>query len=307
MAGVMHRSIQPTGEDKMRILLIVLAALVLASGAMPAEAQGVGSIQDMLEAVVTKAKNVDLSTAINLAGRQRMLIQKMSKEACFVALGIAPEDNRKRLHADIRLFEETLHGLRHGSRRLRLVPTRDPGILRQIAVVERMWKGFKPLLLQAGGSRTREAIHGIARYNMPLLKEMNGVVILYERHASRKASAISRKVNLAGRQRMLTQKMTKEACFIALGVEPERYRADMARTAAVFDRVLEGLLNGDRELGLNRTFEQAPRRQLLKVKQLWKRFRPLLKGPYDRDVLNRMSRESLVLLAEMDKAVKLLY
>ncbi len=291
----------------MRILLIVLAAFALAGGAGPAEAQGAGSIQDMLEAVVTKAKNVDLSTAINLAGRQRMLIQKMSKEACFVALGIAPEDNRRRLHADIRLFEETLQGLKRGSRRLRLVPTRDPQILKQIGVVERMWKDFKPLLLQAGGPRTDAAVLGIAKRNMPLLKEMNRVVQLYEGRASRKASAISRKVNLAGRQRMLTQKMSKEACFIALGIEPDRYRAELTRTAATFDRVLRGLLDGDRELGLQRTFEQAPRQQLMKVAALWKRFRPLLKGPYDRDVLTRMSRESLILLAEMNKAVQLLY
>ncbi len=291
----------------MRKLVIVLATLALAGGAGQAEAQGTGSIQDMLEAVVTKAKNVDLSTAINLAGKQRMLIQKMSKEACFVALGVTPEDNRKRLRADIRLFEETLQGLKKGSRRLRLVPTRDPRILKQIAVVERMWKDFKPLLLEAGGPRTDIAVVGIAKRNMPLLKEMNRVVQLYERRASRKASAISHKVNLAGRQRMLTQKMTKEACFIALGIEPDRYRAELARTAATFDRVLRGLLDGDRELGLERTFEEAPRRQLLKVAALWKRFRPLLKGPYDKKVLARMSRDSLILLAEMNKAVKLLY
>ncbi len=291
----------------MRILLFVLATIALANGAGPADAQGVGSIQDMLEQVVTKAKNVDLSTAINLAGRQRMLIQKMSKEACFIALGIAPDDNRERLRNDIRTFEDTLRGLRKGSRRLRLVPTRDPGILKQIGIVEGMWKDFRPLLLQAEGDRAERAIQGIARRNMPLLKEMNRVVQLYERQASKKASAISRKVNLAGRQRMLTQKMTKEACFIAMGIEPDKYRAELARTAATFDRVLEGLLNGDRELGLYRTFEQAPRRQLLKVQELWKRFRPLLKGPYDKAVLNRMAKESLVLLTEMDRAVKLLY
>ncbi len=291
----------------MRILLIILAAVALASGSGSAEAQGVGSIQDMLEAVVTKAKNVDLSTAINLAGRQRMLIQKMSKEACFVALGIAPEDNKKRLHADIRLFEETLHGLKKGSRRLRLVPTRDPKILTQIGVVERMWKDFKPLLMQVDGPRANAAVVGIAKRNMPLLKEMNRVVQLYEHHASKKASAISRKVNLAGRQRMLTQKMTKEACFIALGIEPDRYKAELARTAATFDWVLRGLLDGDRELGLQRTFEQAPRQQLLRVAGFWKRFLPLLKGPYDRDVLHRMSKESLILLTEMNKAVNMLY
>ncbi len=291
----------------MRILLIFLATIAFASGSGLAGAQGVGSIQDMLEAVVTKAKNVDLSTAINLAGRQRMLIQKMSKEACFVALGITPEDNRKRLHADIRLFEETLHGLKKGSRKLRLVPTRDPQILKQIGVVEHMWKDFKPLLLQVDGARAKAAMIGIAKRNMPLLKEMNRVVQLFEHHASKKASAISRKVNLAGRQRMLTQKMTKEACFIAMGIDPDHYRAEMARTAMTFDRVLKGLLDGDKELGIQRTFEQAPRRQLLRVAGFWKRFQPLLKGPYDRDALNRMSKESLILLTEMNKAVNLLY
>ncbi len=296
----------------MRKELLVAAAatlsLALMQDAGSAKAQKAADIGKLLGRVVTKARNVDLSTAINLAGRQRMLIQKMSKEALFIALGIMPGNNRKRLENDVHTFETTLRGLHKGDARLHLSPTRDPAILKQLGIVESLWKDFRPLLLQIGeGGNQKKALQGIVKLNMPLLKAMNRAVQLYERRAPKGASGISRKVNLAGRQRMLTQKMTKEACLIASGIRPDAYRAELARTIATFDRTLKGLLDGDRELGLSETLEQAPRRQLQKVLAIWRDFRPLLNEPYTRKRLERLNRENLILLKAMDKAVRLLY
>ncbi len=54
-------------------------------------------------------------------------------------------------------------------------------------------------------------------------------------------------VNLAGKQRMLTQKMTKEALAVSRGLEKEE---NLKKTADLFDRTLKGLISGDAELNL---------------------------------------------------------
>ena len=46
---------------------------------------------------------------------------------------------------------------------------------------------------------------------------------------------VNHEINLAGKQRMLTQKMSKETILIALNVEPEKNRKLLKKTSAMFD------------------------------------------------------------------------
>ncbi len=49
-------------------------------------------------------------------------------------------------------------------------------------------------------------------------------------------------INLAGKQRMLTQKMSKEALFIAKGIDVEKNKESLKKTAELFDKTLKGLI-----------------------------------------------------------------
>jgi len=60
-------------------------------------------------------------------------------------------------------------------------------------------------------------------------------------------------INLAGKQRMLTQKMSKEALFIAKGISVDANKASLAKTVALFDKTLKGLVAGDASLNLPKT------------------------------------------------------
>ncbi len=63
----------------------------------------------------------------------------------------------------------------------------------------------------------------------------------------------SRVVNIAGRQRMLSQKITKTACYLANARTPETATSDRRRleeALALWERSHHGLLRGDTELGL---------------------------------------------------------
>ena len=57
-------------------------------------------------------------------------------------------------------------------------------------------------------------------------------------------------MNLSGRQRMLSQKMTKEALLATSGINAEENRKNLKETMNTFERVLKGLRDGDASLNL---------------------------------------------------------
>ena len=69
-------------------------------------------------------------------------------------------------------------------------------------------------------------------------------------------------INLAGKQRMLTQKMSKEALLVAKGIDAEENKANLQKTAALFGKTLTGLVKGDADLGLPKTEDAAILEQL---------------------------------------------
>ncbi len=81
-------------------------------------------------------------------------------------------------------------------------------------------------------------------------------------------------VNLAGRQRMLTQKMTKEAlAFQAL--HDQKALLSLSETAKLFDKSLKALKSGDPAMGL----ENPPSDE--KIEREWKRLRDLWNPFYE--------------------------
>jgi methyl-accepting chemotaxis protein len=127
-----------------------------------------------------------------------------------------------------------------------------------------------------------------------------GALLLFQTIASQRADAVV--INLAGAQRMLSQKMTKEA---AMG-DGKAASVSIAR----FDRVLNGLVQGDSELGLPRSQDPAILSQLARVASLWSAYRPVLEARLKSNHENASRNASalaanVAILQEMDAAVKL--
>jgi len=75
-------------------------------------------------------------------------------------------------------------------------------------------------------------------------------------------------VNLAGRQRMLSQYLTKDVLLIVYEGEGSRYAAYLDETAAAldsFERVHVGLQNGSAELGLRGELSDAVRASFVTI------------------------------------------
>jgi len=82
----------------------------------------------------------DDGAVINLAGKQRMLTQKMSKEAIALSQGIG---SKKILEETANLFDKTLKGLIAGNEELKLSQTKDPKVISQLNNVQELWKEFR--------------------------------------------------------------------------------------------------------------------------------------------------------------------
>ncbi len=125
----------------------------------------------------------EYGVVLNLSGKQRMLTQKMSKEVLLVALGCDGKSNLENLKKTADLFDKTLSGLRNGDKSLGLPATNQKRIIRQLDKTKDIWMPFhekiKKILSQ--GKVTKDDVAVIAEKNLPLLKNMNKCVKLYEK------------------------------------------------------------------------------------------------------------------------------
>lgn len=130
--------------------------------------------------------------AINLAGRQRMLSQKMTKES-FVAHSLTSSAERKTVLADLRqtaqLFNDTLAGLLAGDPRQGLEPVADEATRQKLLEVQGIWQVFSGNIeifqsREAGSPESEAALNIIRSQNGPLLEAMNEAVTLYEKNSN---------------------------------------------------------------------------------------------------------------------------
>ncbi len=258
----------------------------------------------------------EYGVVLNLSGKQRMLSQKMSKEIMLVALGIDTENNLQNLANTSGLFDKTLKGLRNGSAELKLPPTNAARILRQLNKVDAIWAGFYPVVqtIIKNKAVTKEQVATVAKSNLPLLKEMNKTVGLYEKDAKKgglkSAPGLAATLNLSGKQRMLTQKMSKEFLLVAYGHEVDDNKLSLLETYSLFERTLKGLRNGDTTLGLPATKQPHILAQLDVIEGLWAKFKPIVAYGADhkttsipKDKIEILASTNLPLLKEMNKAV----
>ncbi len=249
-----------------------------------------------------------MGLVINLAGKQRMLTQKMSKEAFFIAKGINIDTNKASLTKTAALFDKTLKGLINGSSELNLPQASNPEIVTQLNTVSTLWAEFnQSIQAVAGGDTSPEVLNKIATQNIPLLKNMNKAVQMFAKSSGSQLDAgMAKTINLAGKQRMLTQKMTKELLMVANNIDADNAKKDLNGTVTLFEQTLAGLVKGDSNLGLPGTKNAEIIAQLDVVNKIWADYKPVLSAVDTSDAgLKKAEELNMPLLKDMNKAVKM--
>jgi len=266
-----------------------LSMSLVASDAVKAEAK----------TAVTQTKQQS-GIVINLAGKQRMLTQKMSKEALFMAKGIDADKNKASLTKTAELFDKTLKGLVAGDKELNLPKTENKEILAQLTKVTGLWTPFKANIDKVvAGKSDKATLEAIAKENLPLLKNMNQAVGMFAKASGSKLDPeMAKTINLAGKQRMLTQKMTKELLLVANGIDAEANKANAKKTGELFETTLKGLTDKCKNPEI--------KKQLTKVATLWTGYKEIVVKADTSDASLKKAEElNMPLLKEMNKAVKM--
>jgi len=184
----------------------------------------------------------DIKATINLSGKERMLTQKMTKEVLLIAKGIDIEQNRKRLVESVQLFDEILDGLYNGNSRLHLSKTKDREILQGLDTIKRSWIPFRENILKvAKEGVTKERLEYIDKHNIELLNLVDRVVRMY-RDKSNIDPKLAQTINLAGKERMLSQKMAKELLLIANNLKSNRNIDSLKSSGEHFTKTLHKLM-----------------------------------------------------------------
>lgn len=253
---------------------------------------------------------------MNISGRQRMLSQKMSKEALLVAANINAEENRNKLKETMKLFETSLDALMNGNAAMNIPACEFAEILEQLEKVQTYYSEMDVVFDKTaeGDSPDNFDMQQIAKASLPLLTAADKAVQMFESAAKKvltKDPTLALVINVAGRQRMLSQKMAKEALLIYLKIDPANQAESLKKSTALFENSLKGLKFGDSETGLPPTKPEEILVQLDVVNTSWMTLKPLLDKVATQFLLYAVSREEVssvseltgLLLKESDKAV----
>lgn len=120
----------------------------------------------------------DSVAEINVAGAQRALTQKMTKEALLYAHGHIP---KAALMKSIDDFDSRLQALAAGDKTLHLRGASAPEMRTQYAAIERLWKPFKRVIANVSEQTTREQWLAIDSDALEIFDESDTAVHMLEK------------------------------------------------------------------------------------------------------------------------------
>ncbi|MEL7097316.1 MAG: type IV pili methyl-accepting chemotaxis transducer N-terminal domain-containing protein [Pseudomonadota bacterium] len=283
----------------------------LSTAAAVAVALGLSTLPVPLTATaITSAQ--DGKTKINVSGRNRMLSQRMAKAVCFAAIDVDTSAHLKMAASAHAQFDKALAGLRHGDTDLGILPENAPAILVELDGVDDLWATYGGAIaeIETASDITPSALSDVASLNLPTLVQMNKAVGAFEQRygASDLHPALALAINVSGRQRMLSQKSSKEFCLVVAGQSVSENREALAATVALFESSLLALMDGSEDLGLPEAPTDEIYDQLQRVQALWAPVAEVFKsvaagGTPTAQQIKFVADQNNKILAEMHKAV----
>lgn len=142
------------------------------------------------------AQITDINAAINKAGRERMLSQRMAKAYFQLGQNIDTYRSQRILDTSVATFDRQLVELKN------YAPT--PQIRETYVLLEQAWLAYKDALV--GAYPSAEGAKTVLTLSDEVLTLAHRGTMQLEKHS---ATTAGRLVNLSGRQRMLSQRMAK--------------------------------------------------------------------------------------------------
>ncbi len=252
---------------------------------------------------------------IDLAARQRMLTQRIAKSICFIELGINVEVHHEELVNSFQLFDESLEELINGGGVHDIPPEDARRAIEALEAVRAEWEEMRPVMEEviATDEISDENEEFILAENLVLLELTTAASqAIAQEHANPNETLMAEAVavDIAGRQRMLTQKMAKEFCYVAAGHRVVEEREALKSTVGLFEASLAAITDGMPAAGIVPPPNDEIAAQLAVVAEVWAPMKEIYakvmaeEFPTPEEIVF-IEEESNHLLVEMNKAVQL--
>jgi len=167
------------------------------------------------------------AASVNIAGEQRMLSQRLAKAYAQLGLNVVPAVASGQVKESIARFEANLDRLR---------PVID-GVAGAAPIYQSLVQGWSALRAAAVVPATRDSALVVSQRSQAVLDSAEQLT----RMLSAASGAVGRQVDLAGRQRMLSQRLVKAYMLHSWGIESRENRREMEAATREFGEGLAAL------------------------------------------------------------------
>lgn len=229
---------------------------------------------------------IPLNSVINIAGRQRMLSQRMAKFWLMAVCGLSPVRARRNLSLSIDVFESQ-------RRQLEEFPA-ESNIKALRQELDKLWSHYRLLLEKPPIPSQTKALFTLNEDILSVAEAQTHAYTLL--HPSESGALI----NIAGRQRMLAQRIAKFYLFQHCGTNVTDSRIGVTEASAAFSDTLK-------RLRANAKIEDVTQ-SLDNVQQLWEQLTQIIATSIS-ELTERTRRAAAIcdlseeLVRQMDRAV----
>lgn len=245
------------------------------------------------------------SQRIDLSGKLRMLSQRVPAAACYTQLGVDPAETSAMVTAASDEFELITAALEFGNPDLGIIGAEERRKTQVgLGKMNDLWAPVASLARSAAaGTASAADIATMAEQTAPLLdmaKLMVTEIVGQYAHPAAVLQADAMLIDIAGRQRMLAQRMSKNVCLIASGINVDVAAPELQAASGTFDTSLTALRLGMPSVGIAPPPNEEIAASLDSVQDTWNVVQPVVAAALAGEALDT---EQLAIMFHMSNAL----